>query len=427
MEKLQSEVLYESRERDDFRDAYTSEGLRVVQITTDPRRNSQHMYPESHMFTPDSQRFVFHRSRPDDPSRGDYWLCDIANDFALRQLTADAHVRGRVAIDPEGRWMYYVVNRLERGDGLELRRISLETFEDQSVYLLDGMIPGTKYYPASCHGASTISSDGRSLCTYARLDDGATENLYGVLVFNLIEPAVELVFAKEDFRNMHIQYCPSTDPQMKHDLLIQHNHPDHLGVDLHVIRDDGTSFRDIPLGRDGVIDNTGHQQWRGGKGSVISSIKRIEPPSPPDCRCSLIESWPIVTDETTAHHGTQIPGARNNEITRNISEIGFDHFDVDPTGTYLVMRQEDPDAPPRKAGELQFYVGCFERGENAPLRGRYLLRPKTPPYSQAGKGLYHANWPRPFLSPDARRVLFHSVVDGPCHIFMAEGFDYPQQ
>ena len=404
-------ILYERKDRPDFRDAHTSEGLRVVQISTDPSRNSQHMYPESLMFTPDSKRFVFHRSRSGDPTRGDYWLCDIEDDFGLRQLTEEPDVRGRVAVSPDGKWMYYFVDRTPSEGVLEVKRVSLETFVRESFFTLAGPIPGTTFRPMRPHGASSISVDGKRLCTYVRLDDGKAEQLFGILIFNLERPSVTLIFKGAHFSNMHVQYCRSEASALSRDILIQHNHVDDLGADLHVIRDDGTCWQDIPVARDGRYRHTGHEQWRGRMNTVISSIRDIA------ARNShrLIESWPIATDAATSHLGSRIPGARNTDLTRDIDDTGFNHFHVDASGMHIVVRQE------RQKGEadLTFCIGTFSPGKEAVLRMQYLLRPKSPLSSEKQRGLYHANKPRPFFSPDGRMVFFHSVVDDTCHIFMA--------
>ena len=148
--------------------------------------------------------------------------------------------------------------------------------------------------------------------------------------------------------------------------------------------------------------------------TVISSIWEMAPPR----RHRLVESWPIATDDSTSHQGSRIPGAQNNDITRNVDYTGFNHFDVDTSGMHIVTRQE------RQKGDtdLKFYIGTFSSGENAFLKMRYLLSPKSPLSAERQYGLYHGNKPRPFFSPDARMVFFHSTVDGPCHIFMSTGY-----
>src|SRR4030042_2842677 len=101
---------------------------------------------------------------------------------------------------------------------------------------------------------------------------------------------------------MHLQYCRSLDPELSRDILVQHNHGAVLGekghmvkltggagADLHVIRDDGTHWRDVPVGRDGAAFCTGHQQWRGTMPSVVSSMSVRGDVN----RCRLHEAMPI--------------------------------------------------------------------------------------------------------------------------------------
>ena len=110
-------VLHESRERPDLLDSSSPAGLRIVQITTNPDQSSWNVYTEAPVFTPDSRRFLFVRE-------GNYWLCDLRDNFGLRQLTNE---RGATApsVTPDGRWMYYIV---EAERPLRLKRLSLQSF-----------------------------------------------------------------------------------------------------------------------------------------------------------------------------------------------------------------------------------------------------------------------------------------------------------
>jgi hypothetical protein len=138
-------VVHESRSRQDFADANTPRGLRVVQISADPEMISRHMYPEAHMFTLDSKRFVFFRTSIADATKTGYWLCDIEDNFGLRQLTDEPGARGRCAVSPDGKWMYYFVDRTRSPERLlKLKRVSLEDFTRQTLMVLDGPIPGIK-------------------------------------------------------------------------------------------------------------------------------------------------------------------------------------------------------------------------------------------------------------------------------------------
>ena len=157
--------------------------------------------------------------------------------------------------------MYYFVDRTRSPERLlKLKRVSLEDFTRQTLMVLDGPIPGTNDRPTGLHGASSLSSDGKRLCTYGCLGDGKSDNPpYGILVFDIQKRSVKLIFKGKHFNNMHLQYCRSLDPALSHDILVQHNHDSVVdrtgktinlvggdGADLHVIRDDGTHWRDIP-------------------------------------------------------------------------------------------------------------------------------------------------------------------------------------
>ena len=276
---------------------------------------------------------------------------------------------------------------------------------------------------ARFRGPSSISSDGKRLCGCAFLGDGETENApFGIFVFDLEAFSVRLIFEGAHFNNMHLQYCRSLDPVLSRDILVQHNHGSVVdasgktirlvggdGADLHVIRDDGTNWRDIPIGRDGTVFHTGHEQWRGRMKTVISSVSDRS-----IGRHRLFESWPIATDDSTSHQGSRIPGARNNDLTRNAEQTNFDHFSMDLSGMHLVARN----ARQRKGEHLRLFIASFSREENSVLKVRYLLTPRTVTH----------NWnkPRPFFSPDVRMVFFHSDLDGPSHVFMATGYRFPE-
>ncbi|MFC1614907.1 hypothetical protein ACFL5K_06380, partial [Gemmatimonadota bacterium] len=277
--EVYSKIIRESRERPDLLDENSPPGLRVVQITTNPAVLSHNVYTEAQVFTPDSKRFVFIRQR-------NYWLCDIEDNFSLRQLTEE---RGAMApsVSPDGKWMYFFVNSTSTfGGALYLKRVSLENFSRQTVYKLEGPIPGTNYRANGATTLSSISSDGKRICIASFLGDGKTVNApFGLLVFDLENPSVRLVFKDKYFHNAHPQYCRSTDPELSHDIMLQNNHGDSLLVtgrsvrsvsgregDLHVIRDDGTNWRDIPVGRDSVQFIQGHEQWLGRTGYVLSAM-----------------------------------------------------------------------------------------------------------------------------------------------------------
>lgn len=396
-------VVRESRERKDFPDKNSPKGLQVVQITTNPNAGSHNVYMESQIFTPDSKRFIFIR-------QGNFWLCDIEDNFSLVQVTDEQRVKGP-AVSPDGKWMYYLVDKTVSAEGvLKLKRLSLENFTRETLLVLDGPIPGTNYKPTRIYSLSSISSDGKRLCTSAFLGDGKTKNApFGLLVFNLESPSVKLVFEGRHFNNTHPQYNHSTDPVLSHDILIQHNHDsiidaggessgrpaDSKGTCLHVIRDDGTNWRDIPIGRDGIQYNSGHQQWRGKTGTVLSSVhhgKMTEQKGRP-----LLQGWPIATDETTSHKGSNIPGGKYVDVTRNLERPDFLHFSLDISGTYVVFDSYRTD---EQTGEMDIIlsIGTLSREEKPVCKIQYLLNSRT-----SGRG--QPAHTHPFFSPDSRMMF----------------------
>jgi len=416
-------VIRESRERKDLPDENSPKGLRVVQITTEPTVESHNVYMESHIFTPDSERFVFVRGK-------DLWLCDIKDDFSLRQVTNEQGVKGP-AISPDGKWMYYLVDKTLTPEGvLRLRRLCLENFTRETLLVLDGPVPGTNYKPKRIYSLSSISTDGKRVCTSAFLGDGNTENApFGLLVFDLEKPSVKLVFEGQNFNNTHPQYSNSADPILSHDILIQHNHdsiidangtshgrpPESKGTCLHVIRDDGTNWRDIPIGRDGIQYNSGHQQWRGKAGAVLSSVhhgKMTEHKGRP-----LMQGWPIPTNESSSHKGSNIPGGRYVNVTRNLESPDFLHFSLDVSGTYLVFDSYRFD---KKTGKMDIIlsIGTLSNDKEPVCKVQYLLNSRTSGNGQSA----HTH---PFFSPDSRMMFFNSDVDSIPQIFMVTGYGFP--
>ena len=417
-------ILYESIERPDLLDENSPKGLRVVQISSNINVMNHHVYMESHVFTPDSRRFVFNRL-------GNYWLCDIENNFGLRQITAESGDIGP-SVSSYGKWMYYIVDKSLTPEGLfKLKRVSLDNFTRETLLTVKGPIPGTNYTPSRFYGLSSISSDDKRLCTFAFLGDGKTEMApWGLLVFDLENPSVKLIFKEEEFLNMHIQYSRSLDPVLSHDILVQHNHGSmydvtglrtrlvggEKGADIHVIRDDGTNWRDIPIGRDGISFCQGHQAWRGRMGSCISSMSvRGEPHKG---EAPILIALPVPTDETTSHLGFAVPGGKYTDITRNIDRPGFHHFGLDDSGMYLTSDFYRTD---KKTGKrnINLVIGTISPGENPELKMQYLLNTKT-----SGKGQpAHVH---PFFSPDTRTVFFNSDESGLPQIYMAAGYKFPE-
>lgn len=418
-----SKIVRESRERPDMLDENSPEGLKVIQVTTDPFVRSHNVYTEIKVFTPDSRKFVFIRER-------NFWLCDIDDGYSLRQITDEPGAQAP-SVSADGLWMYYFVDRTSSyGGELILKRVSLTDFTRQTLMELEGPLPGTDFRPNGYTTLSSISSDGKRLCIAAFVgNDGSFNAPFGLLVFDLEKITVDLVFTGREFHNAHPQYCLSTDPEMSHDIMLQHNHGDSLlptgrcvrsvtgrEGDLHVIRDDGTNWRDIPVGRDSVQFIQGHEQWLGRTGKVLSAMSIRQ--GPQKGRRPIFLASPVPTGPESGHLGVNTPGGDYVDITRSMENPDFWHFSSDLSGKYLAsdtwVKDEGMERP-----EVRLVAGTLSEGDRPELRVRHLIHTGS-----SGRNPAH---PHPFFSPDNSMILFNSDIDGQgqVQVFMVTGFEFP--
>jgi hypothetical protein len=406
--------------RPDLLDAESPKRLEVFQLTTGPDLSGAHLYMEAQIFTPDSKRFLLHRSATahggsnSDPKHK-YYVCDLDNGGALSPVIEDL---GCVApsVSPDGRFVYYVVDETTPGGGrLTLKRVNLDGTDRRTVMVVDAPLPGTKFRPSKIYPLSTISSDGKRFATSCFLGDGRTEGApFGLMVFDLEKAAVNLVIHGQTWCNMHPQYCRSTDPEASHDILIQENHGNVCdanggivkltggeGADIHVLRDDGTNFRNMPWGRDGNEFCQGHQCWRGRTTWGITSTGTRNPRG-----AFLIEGRAA---PHAGHIGIQTPGGVRNDLTRDLKEARFSHFAGDLAGRRFIS-----DAGPWNDGG-RIYAADFGAPGKDPLHNwRFLLNPRSTCKKES-----HIH---PFLSPDGTMGFFNSDESGILHAYMVRGF-----
>jgi len=406
--------------RPDLLDAESPKGLEVIQLTTEADVPWAHVYMEAQVFTMDSKRFVLHRSatahggNKNDPKHQCY-LCDIENNFALSPLTEETG-SGAPSVSPDGKHLYYFVDETTIGGGkFTLKRVNLDGTDRCTVLVVDGPLPGTKFRVGRLPGLSTISSDSKRLAIYGFLGDGQIDPPpYGVMVFDLERAIVSLVFHQPSWTNMHLQYCRSTDPDASHDILIQHNHGAVItpqgkvkvwvsggGADIHVIRDDGSNFRDMPWGRDGNERCQGHQCWRGRSTWAITSTQTRKPPE-----AQLIEGRAA---PHAGHVGIKTPGGVRNDLSREFPNPHFYHFATDIVGRRFIS-----DAGPFDKGGRIFAAEFGEPGKD-PLRNwKRLLTPRSTCKKES-----HIH---PFLSPNGKMGFFNSDESGILHAYMVRGF-----
>jgi len=389
-------------------------GVEILQLTTEADVPGSHLYMEAQVFTLDSKRFVLHRSATahgsskDDPSH-QYLLCDIEDGCSLRAITEELGVTAP-SVSPDGQFLYYFVNEtVTSGGRLTLKRVRLDGSDRQTMLVVDSPLPGTRFRPSRIYPLSTISSDGKRLALSAFLGDGQTAGApFGLMVFDLEKAAVELVIHGPSWCNMHPQYCRSQDAQAMHDILIQENHDNVTdaagaiqkltggqGADIHVIRDDGSNFRNMPWGRDGNERCQGHQCWRGRTTWAITSTNQGR----------LIEGQAA---PHAGHVGLNTPGGRRNDLSRDFPKPHFHHFATDLAGKRLIT-----DAGPMGVEASVWMAELGEPGKD-PLRNwKPLARPRSTCKKPA-----HIH---PFLSPDGSMGVFNSDESGILQAYMIRG------
>ena len=395
------------------------DGLEVIQLTTEDVPSS-HIYMEAQIFTPDSRRFVLHRSAhphgsdKDDPEHR-YLVCDLENGCELTPITDEPGATGP-SISPDGTLLYYFVNRTEPGGGsLTLKRVGMDGTGRETVCTVDTPLPGTSFRPSRPYPLSTISSDGKRIAISGFLGDGKQEGApWGLMVFDVEKGTVELVIHGPSWCNMHPQYSRSLHPKASHDILIQENHGNICdaagrvtgltggnGADIHVIRDDGTDLRNMPWGRDGNERCQGHQCWRGRSERAITSTGTRQPRE-----CQLIEG---VAAPHTGHVGLNTPGGVRNDLSRSCPNPDFYHFATDIAGKLLIT-----DSGPRESGG-GVYLMDLPEGETGALENvRFLVNPRS-------------SWTKtthihPFLSPDGSMGFFNSDESGVLQAYMVQGW-----
>lgn len=428
---VNSKALCEAVERSDMLDEKSPEGLKVTQITSNDNCAHSHIYMESPVFTPDSKRFVFQRIlNPEEPDgrkrKYHFMLCDIEDGCSFTQITDEDGAVGP-SMSPDGKYMYYFIDRTIVGGGSwAVKRLDLENFRRETMVEFDTPIKGDGSYVSRIYNLSSISSDGKRLCTAGFLGDGNVPNApWGLVVFDIEKAEVNLILEDQTFCNMHPQYCRSKDPEASYDIMVQENHGCDIdeqgnivklvsgsGADIHVIRDDGSNMRSLPWGRDGVEFSQGHQCWRGEKLSIVTSL-RIERTE----KYPLVEGWPVSTGPGQLHSGKLIPGGRRNEISRHMKRQDSSHFSFDPGGAKMIS---DTFGYGGRGNRCILYIGTLDDKPDAALRTRYLLSPRTSFTND------QATHPHPFLAPDGTKAFFNSDETGVPQIWMVEGFEYPQ-
>lgn len=409
----------------ELRDPQSPPDLRVYQVTSDPRGASA-VYPDRPSFLADGKRFIIQAS--DGPA-----ICDLNQDAALTPVFAE-NPQKQTIYSMDGRYGFFTDAAEREAGRLVISRVSLDDHRVEEVFRAEGVLPGTDL-KAGDFRMSTVSSDNRRVAGMVTLGDGkSADSRRCVVMVGLDSGQATRVTSDHDFNNPHLQYCRSTDPEASNDLLIQMNHGAHVdertgnfvglgppsdkGVDVHAVRDDGSDWRDLPFGRDGLESCIGHQIWRGeGRSVVTVTLQNLDTSYgwAQDTNQEAVAGWPVPADKDGPHLGLLSPGARRVLLTEGFDDPRFCHLACDASGLRIVF-DTFPIFDGERAG-MQLYVGSASDEESA-LSLTYLLNTRVT-FNKANG--YHAH---PILSPDGSILLFNSNITGIPQVYQAVGWSW---
>lgn len=388
--------------RNDLLDKNSPAELEVIQITQG-NQPASHIYMEAQVSSPDSRFLILHspayphggkRDDPTHPHR--YLLCDTQDDFALSPITEED---GAIApsISPDGEWLYYFVYEEHSSKQPLLKKVKLDGSCRKEICDIRPALADAQLELQALYPLSTISSDGQRLTIQMCCTREDNTGCGALVVVDLTTGLSHIILHGPTWGNMHAQYSRSQDAHTSHDILIQECHhalPEVAGfdVDLHVIRDDGTNFRDLPLGRDDSETCSGHHCWWGDSDWIISTMSSRDN-SVKTLRAAL----------PAPHHGhigSRTPDAQQFDMAKEFSETPyFIHFGLDRQATRLVT-----DAGPFDQGGRLFTAELGQPGAGGLTNWRYLLNP--------GAAFESNSHIHPFLSPDGKTVFFNSDESG---------------
>lgn len=410
----------------DVLDPSSPKGLRVTQITPDDGEYSN-VYPETPIFLEDRTRFLIR-------GHDGYYLASLPpGPRELVKVIDAAEATKSVVVSPDGKWIYYVEdNSFAGGGSATLWRVNPQTARRDEITRFEGPIARGAPAASRFYALGTVSSDGKRFCTSAFLGDGKTADApFGLIVVDLQTGKSNLIAQHRDFCNSHVQYCCSTDAKASRDVMVQMNHgssndpqgnltrhlgpPEEGGTGIYVIRDDGSHWRTVPLGRDGRESNIGHQIWRGSGTSIVTITLDNHDATygwGDDTKQEVVEGHPAEPAPGEEYRGH--PTARRNVLSRNFPNPRFCHLHAHPDGQRFVFDTYNLDNHGKQGQQLYF---ARSTGPEGTLAFTYLLN------TGSLLGRTQNTHAHPIITPDGKRILFNCRRSGTTQIYMIEGIE----
>ncbi|MFW6039304.1 MAG: hypothetical protein ACOC9P_02380, partial [bacterium] len=396
--------------RPEFLDGRAPAGIEVYELAPQEER-AVLVYPDRPAFLEGGRQMLLNTASGPQ-------IVHLDEGGALQPVRAMAPDAKRCHVAPGGRYLVYAAD--EAGEGrLVLRRLDVRTGEVEEVFAAEGTIADTPL-PADKFVVQAVSWDATRFAGTAYLGYGKQRDAaFGITVLEAHSNRAAVVAAQPCLHNSHMQYCRQAEAPGTHDLMIQMNHgavidehgkpevavgpPSSMGVDIHVVQDDGTNWRDLPFGRDGVESCIGHQVWRGQDRSGVTITFQNKDTSygwAEGTRQDVVAGWPVEADPDASHAGRTARDAHRVCLSEGFDEARFCHLGVDDSGLRFAF-DTFPIFDGEHAGQL-IYLGSAP-DMRSPLAFRYILNTGVT-FGGGAKGV-HAH---PILSPGGRELFFNS-------------------
>ncbi len=400
----------------EFIDRNTPDGVEVYQLTPNEATSSP-VYPDYPGFLEGGRSLLLHTA-------GGPQICHPDEGGALQPLRDMVPDIGWFQLAPDGR--HLICRRGERRPGtVDLHRLDLRTGKSEPLFHAEGKLEGT-LLPVDRMAIEAVSWDGSRLGALAYLDyERKPDGDMGIVILDTRSQRAEVVFS-QPLPHAHLRYFPSDEAPATNLLMFQHHHERHIditgkeirgvwdagdgGADLHLVRDDGTHWHNLPFGRDGKEACIGHQVWRGSNGDVASVMLQNRDNSygwADGTQQHVVAGTPVPGDPLDPHCGRVGRDAYRYELSRPEDGPRLCHLAVDQSGLRFVF-----DTFPVWSGEragMAIYLGdgCEPA---ASLKFQYILN--------SGALLKNGGHAHPILSPDGNSLFFASDYFGTQQAYM---------
>ncbi len=415
-------------ERSEFIDSNSPKNLEVYQLT-DEYESVRLEYPDRPSFLADGRTFLLKTS--DGPR-----LFHLDGGGRCEKITEDIHNMRVLGL--AGDRTHLVMREMDCTENkLHLYRLNVSTGRVEKIISLEGKIPGSEC-PVGCMAIEAISFSGLRLGALAYLDYGRkSHGLTGIISLKAGSNAIDII-SRQEFQIAHLRYYPHDCGTLVNHMLFQQNHDaqldkkgrrinqvwnkNHLGMDLHVIKDDGTAIMDLPFGRDGQEAGIGHQVWCPGTDYVTSIMYQASDNSygwASGTRQHMVTGRPVSDDRIGQHLGRVGREDERFLLSQNYEGPGLCHLAVDGTGKRFAF-DTFPVWNGKKSG-MAIYAGETD-GQIKPLNFKYLLN--SGQVFNSPKGHAHAH---PILSTGGDEIFFNSGFHGRSQAFIIKNIPWDVQ